>query len=1252
MECLADSQLVDLASGAAPPEIAASIDAHLESCTACWQLMVNLADVISASSQRASRTAPHDRAYARTVAAEPAAPVSRRYRILGLLGEGGMGRVYRAVDRLTGTPVAFKQVLIAPRFAWARGLRTSAAASRLPDGTQVRTQHGSLAEEFRTLATLRHPNVISVLDYGFDASRQPFYTMELLDGAQPILAFSAGRPPGQQAELLIQLLHALAYLHRRGIVHRDLSARNVLVVQGEAGPVVKVLDFGLAVNEESGCTAPAAGTPLYMAPELLRGEAASASSDLYAVGVLAYQMLACRHPYTTEQGAARLLQEVLEAAPDLSPLAPAWRPIIGQALSKQPASRPADAATFLRGLATAANILIESEPVAARDSYLVAARFVGRQAELLQLQSALKTAQQGRGSAWLIGGESGVGKSRLLEELRNAALVAGALSARGQAAPSGAAYHVWQEVLRVLALQVQLSELEASVLSAVVPDLATLLERAVEAPQELDAPSTRLRLFHVVGEVLERLPETALVLLEDLQWADSESLALLAHLAGVATARAVLVVATYRDDEAPRLAAALPQLQPLPLGRLDRPAMQELCSSMLGRAGQDSLLLDLIAAETEGNTYFIVEVMRALAAESGSLASVGRSGLPQRVLAGGLEQVLQRRLGRVPQEARALLQVAAVAGRQLDLTLLSKLVPHAEAQVRDLADVGILDLHAQSWRFSHDKLRERVCDALDGETRRELHGRLAQALEQVYPGEPSHAAKLAFHYREARQLAPAARCYLLAGCAALSHGAPAEGAALLQQARALHEQVATPRLAQVQVWRGLTQAHFALGRLRESELALRQVCALAGTPLPTGTASFLPLIGRMAAGLVASRLGLPRRAPALETEERAIWNELLEALEVEEVFVWTDQPELGLLCTLWGMKLEELLTTESRRTYHSSALFFILSFTPLRGLCRRYLERHVGKVTPGTHTEINYLRVRALVEINDCKFQAAAKYAAQAVALARTYKDDLGLLHSLLQLQLAVAGLDDYEQMLQVSREMEQLAALANHPRDLALAYLGQGGARMSQGAYAEAVLLVDRARAYLPHELGPVPEAVVLGLAASGALHLGQCERAVELAATALSTVQRARWTLLQLRYPLTCILEVYLALDRPERYRAQIEAALDRLQKIARQFAMAVPASAMYQGIYWWKWGHPRRALAAFRKSLAAAGRLKLQQDLATTQYWVGCFAQSPQGRSLMPEGSAPYLLAALATDERLGAAGMVASIRGALQNSSRGA
>ncbi|MCA9999124.1 MAG: serine/threonine protein kinase, partial [Anaerolineales bacterium] len=210
------------------------------------------------------------------------ATINGRYHLQEKLGQGGMGIVHRATDRLTGEIVALKQVFLP--------VEQIMFASR-PIAQTNHELRLALAHEFQTLAGLRHPNIISVLDYGFDENKQPFFTMTYLENAQTILAAANGRSVSQKADLLIQILQALAYLHRRGILHRDLKPDNVLVV----GNTVRVLDFGLAVTKEQATES--VGSWLYMAPEVLLGQPASEASDLYAAGVLAYRLFANDHPF-------------------------------------------------------------------------------------------------------------------------------------------------------------------------------------------------------------------------------------------------------------------------------------------------------------------------------------------------------------------------------------------------------------------------------------------------------------------------------------------------------------------------------------------------------------------------------------------------------------------------------------------------------------------------------------------------------------------------------------------------------------------------------------------------------------------------------------------------------------------------------------------------------------------------------------------------------------------------------------------
>src|SRR5260370_3710507 len=205
--------------------------------------------------------------------------IGLRYQILDKLGAGSMGVVYRAYDRLTARQVALKKV-IPPR-----------SGGHASDELRL-----SLAHEFQALASLRHPHIVTVLDYGFDAENLPYFIMELVENARTIREAARGQPLTFKVDLLIQMLQALAYLHRRGIVHRDLKPGNILVTDGQ----LKVLDFGLAAAQ--GKSSGSVGTLRSMAPEVLIGRPADVSADLYAVGVIAFELFTGHHPFSIDVG--------------------------------------------------------------------------------------------------------------------------------------------------------------------------------------------------------------------------------------------------------------------------------------------------------------------------------------------------------------------------------------------------------------------------------------------------------------------------------------------------------------------------------------------------------------------------------------------------------------------------------------------------------------------------------------------------------------------------------------------------------------------------------------------------------------------------------------------------------------------------------------------------------------------------------------------------------------------------------------
>lgn len=670
--------------------------------------------------------------------------INERYVLQQELGRGGMGGVFVAQDRLTHQQVALKRIQVAPR-----DLRFSS------QGTG--DERVALAREFQMLATLRHPQIISVLDYGFDAQQQPFFTMELLTDARPLFVL------GQRVSLalaypwLVDLLQALAYLHRRGILHRDLKPENILLL---ADGRLKVLDFGLAVARDLQGEIGVAGTLDYMAPEVLLEGAPEPASDLYAVGVLIHQLLTGAHPFPADS-TAEFVTRTLTETPNLEvlmqalePNSPAVRNIVSKLLIKNPADRYPSALAVLQDLATAMDEELPPERFVVRESFLQAATFVGRETELHTLQTAYQQAAEGTGQGWLIGGESGVGKSRLLDELRNWALVQGALVLRGDAVEQASfPYQLWRDAVRRLLLTTELSDLEAGVLKAIVPEIDTLLGHPVPDVPRLSGTDEQQRLSLTIIDLFRRQTRPMLLLLEDLQWT-GESLVVLQQLNKSMVQMPLLIVATYRDDERPDMPDALPSMQTLMLPRLTKSDIGTLAAVMMGQAAQQDELVDMLDRQTEGNVFFLVEVVRALAEDAGHLEAIPLMARPDSVLTQGMQTLLQRRLERVSMVYQPFLELAAVAGRYLQPEVLDVLRQRAQIDfalddwLYACAEAAVLEVDEGRWRFRHDKLRETVLARVDAAFRPNLHRQVAEAIEAVYVEKDALAQTLLEHWRQ------------------------------------------------------------------------------------------------------------------------------------------------------------------------------------------------------------------------------------------------------------------------------------------------------------------------------------------------------------------------------------------------------------------------------------------------------------------------------------------------------------------------
>jgi len=682
------------------------------------------------------------------------------------LGRGGRGIVYEALDPRRDERVALKM---------------------------LHGQHASdlyaLKREFRALAALHHPNLVSLYELSV-ARRHAYFTMELVRGSDFVSYVRAGTRAGariaDEARLraaLAQLCEAVHTLHQAGKLHRDLKPSNILVTA--AGRVV-LLDFGLVRDLHERC-APGEGTPAYMAPEQARG-AASTASDWYSFGlVLRHALLGQLHQRGSAPGFARVAGDRVraphvegcgssareqrdEAESELEQLA-------SRLLSADPAARPSYLelratlaplpAHFLeltraRALSSAPRSRDEPPRLTARAPELLAlARasggFVGRATELAVLDDAFGRSRS-EPVLLVIRGDSGVGKTALVRHFVEVRLAPhGALVLRGrcyerESVPFKALDNIIDELCcRLLALPeavvAGLRPVHAGALIRLFPVLARVpaLRSQPGAHKEIHPVELRTRAFGALKSLLRSLAASRPLVLciDDIQWADADSGRLLAALLCAEDAVPLLILGNDRTDSSqvnPTLAeyerVSELALRPLPIAQLTlRPLppdeAAELARSLLGREARAStreLLVERVAAESAGNPLLLTELARWLSGHT-------CAALREREHA-SLDALFTDRFGALDAQSRRVLELLAVAGRPLPASVVTHaagFVGSTHTTLRALRASRLVHITPRGpdelLELDHDRVGEALTADMEPAVRHALFRRLARAFE-------------------------------------------------------------------------------------------------------------------------------------------------------------------------------------------------------------------------------------------------------------------------------------------------------------------------------------------------------------------------------------------------------------------------------------------------------------------------------------------------------------------------------------------
>ncbi|HEX9676252.1 MAG TPA: ABC transporter substrate-binding protein [Anaerolineales bacterium] len=697
----------------------------------------------------------------------PGVSLGDRYLLQEQIGQGGVGTVWRGFDSVLERPVAIKLLN-------SEGLR--------PEGRD------RMLAEARAIARLDHPNIVSVYDAG-ESNGSPFIVMELVEGQN-----LHDRPPGdlrQAVQVAGQVCAALDHAHAQGIVHRDLKPENVVI--GRDG-IARLMDFGIARSMASRVTQEGhiVGTVFYLAPEQALGQEFDGRADLYSLGIMLYELTTGELPFTHDDPVAVISQH-LHAVP-VPPRAknenipPALNKLILALMSKDPAARPASAAEVGRSLASPTLL---DEQAAPGDEPTVLeriarGRLVGREQEIGQARALWMKARAGEAQTLLIGGEPGVGKSRLLREvLTQVELTGGRALGAACYAEAAVPYAAFRQILREVFREggagiPEFPQVVQEDLVALLPELGRHYSQVTPRPPG-DPQADQARLFESILILFSELclREPMLIYLDDAHWADGGTLSMLRYLVRNSQGLRLMAAITYREQE---LDQSLPFNEVLLDLERDlrttsvrlEPLRRSQTGELLAAIFQEEIteeFLEGIYRETEGNPFFTEEVCKALV-ESGKLyfrdghwhrPAMEELGIPRNV-----RVAVQSRINKLPEHSREVLKQAAVLGRKVELKTLLLAAELAEDQLLTaLEEAERAQLIEPSgngggpaWSFAHALIPSTMAEGLRIMERRRLHQRAAVALERTHP---EAFGRLARHLLEAGELARGMSYLLQAG---------------------------------------------------------------------------------------------------------------------------------------------------------------------------------------------------------------------------------------------------------------------------------------------------------------------------------------------------------------------------------------------------------------------------------------------------------------------------------------------------------
>lgn len=726
-----------------------------------------------------------------------------RFVLKNKLGEGGMGEVWLARDTLLNRPIAVKFL----------------QASDNP------VYRDMFLSEARTLASLQHPNITLIYDAVLDEAESRFYIMmEYVEGQtlSSLIKQEAGVPLPLETifKVLVGVLEALDYAHKKGVVHRDIKPDNI-VIQGDR---VKLTDFGLAslvsilAQEKSRHIL---GTPAYMSPEQILGEGIDGRTDLYSLGVTLFEMTTGgQRPFAYTDRREILTAQVEETPPSARQYNPSLPLMLDTVINKLLAKHPDDrypSAGALLDLMSAMQARYKFSQRYREVLDLNARPLIDRKDELKKLKAVwAKTQQAKTPHLAVVKGEMGVGKSRLISEFLGLDIIdKGLVAAVGRCDELSAPYTPFAEVLAAIfdrgLVKPATIENQISRIVDQIPGLASLLDieqsfprsekkarakttglwktlgdRLPSSASSEDRLQAQWQFFSTVSTILAQLGPTV-IFLDEAVYLD-ESSAALVHFLIQQGQSPLLLLAECRENVKPitwldRFSAD--ELATINLSPLPPTAVKDYLADLL-EGNISEAIVNVIEQRSRGNPFHIEEITRQLM-EAGHLflddggewrykPPGNTSDLSQELLSPYLANALTRRLEKLTDKSRELLALAAIIepGPEFDFELWLTLLggepqrPAAEDALNEALQRRILRAAGQHrYIFRPADIAKSLVDSLPKTRQHELHRQIAQILtdRQASP------ILIGYHYEQAGMSTESAQYLEAAGARAMAANA-------------------------------------------------------------------------------------------------------------------------------------------------------------------------------------------------------------------------------------------------------------------------------------------------------------------------------------------------------------------------------------------------------------------------------------------------------------------------------------------------